>query len=234
VQHVQAGRWPALDDVSLGQAHHWPHLQRGRTTALLLDWRASPDGTGRIDRMTRDQQRLAARRVLRQVLAAHLKVALDAIVMARQPGLAPQWHVRSTENVTGAAMGPVGVSLSHEEGISLIALRPEAELGVDLFDLFNPSRVQAWPDTLDVATLYLGPEATRRCADAAGLGDTQLARQFGVEWTRHEAAIKCLGHALREWHPALAAQAESCVIQSLALPEPWLGAAAWRNPSNPP
>jgi len=215
---VEAGHWHGLDDAQLSQAFDWPQLQNGQTTALLLDWRRGPH-------MDRDAQRLTARRVLQQVLAAHLEVDPAFVIVERQAGQVPGWRVDGSAHPASGSSKDIGISLSHDAGCSLLALRPHARLGVDLL------RKRAWTGMLDVASLYLGPAALQRCQDAMLAGPDLLECQFASEWTRHEASLKCQGLALTEWHPGLARHTEVCTF---ALVESWVASVAWRDDPGAP
>ena len=113
----------------------------------------------------------------------------------------------------------IGLSISHEAGLSVAALRRNGPVGVDIM------RIAPAFDWQALARDYLGPQAVRRIASQP---ESEKPMAFAREWTRLEAGLKCLGLALQEWSPALAERLESCQLMALDLPSGLCGAVAWR------
>ena len=130
----------------------------------------------------------AVRGALREVLSLLLRCAPESIALKSVPGMA----LRVEQPACSQSMG---LSVSHEVGLSVAALRRSGAVGVDIL------RIVPAFDWQPVARDYLGPLALRRIASQP-TPDQPLA--FAREWTRMQARLKCLGLALQEWHPALA------------------------------
>lgn len=154
--------------------------------------------------LPRAQARLAVRRAACEALAARLGLAPCVLQtqLEAAPGQAPRF-----------AGLPVGLSFSHEAGLSLVALNLAGAVGVDLLREACP------PDWQAVARDYLGPAALARLLTGKGAG-------FAQAWAAHEARLKLQGLALREWppSPSLDRQIQS---QDLALPDGFAGNVAW-------
>lgn len=178
--------------------YHWPACkpapeQRVFVLALLG---AAPG---------RPEARAAARLVARQALAAQLGLALDAVQLHAPPGQAPQILGRPE----------IGISFSHEAGLSLVAVNLDGPVGVDVL------AAEAPPDWAAVAHDYLGPQIL----GAAG---------FASAWAALEARLKCCGLDLREWSAERETRLQAA---SLALPlvlpcgaDAWVGALALARP----
>ena len=132
----------------------------------------------------REQARQLIRQALREILAPLLACPPEAVALITNPGQAPQVANRPE----------IGVSISHEPELSLLAINFAGPLGVDLMHLpHNPE----WSSEIDVlARDYLGRTIS---------GTTPEARQrnFAEAWTQHEAIMKCMGCGLEEFNPAL-------------------------------
>ena len=173
---------------------------------LLVISVATPDST------LRDAARAQLRGALREVLSLHLGCAPESIVLQSIPGQPLRVeHPPHGHNI--------GLSISHEAGLSVAALRRSGPVGVDIL------RVAPAFDWQAVARDYLGPLAVRRIAIQPG---TKQPSAFAREWTRQEAGLKCLGTELKEWCPALAQRLESCHFRMLAMPAGLCGTVAWR------
>lgn len=176
----------------------WPGPTPLARDGLLVIGVAGPAGRG--------DARARLRLAVREALAAVLHIPMEQIVVASTPGQAPRLTLDGTE---------AGLSLSHEEGLSLAAVNLKGAVGVDLM------RVQELPDWRAVAHDYLGPALV---GELARLAPERRALAFARAWTAREAALKCAGMALREWTPATAAL--DCRCLELALPEGLAGTLA--------
>lgn len=90
---------------------------------------------------------------------------------------------------TGAT--PVHFNVSHSQGVALLALHAEAELGVDI-ELVRPV-----PDALAIAERLFAEE---ECRVMAVLSPDERDLVFARLWTRKEALLKSIGRGLS--HPA--------------------------------
>ena len=172
-------------------------LMRRLASPLAEVWIAAVDTPATANRATARQ---AVRAALCELLAGHLGEAPPLVETPGQP-------LR-----LGGPNAGVGLSFSHETGLSLLAVHFTGPVGIDLL------REQALPtDAEEIAGLaaaYLGPEITEKLRLTAAL---VRPTAFAAAWTAHEAALKCLGLPLQEWTPALAAELARCRTQALAL-----------------
>lgn len=158
----------------------------------------------------RDTARAQLRGALREVLSLQLERAPEAVSLISAPGQALRLD------------GPgqcIGLSASHEAGLSVAAMRRHGPVGIDIM------RIAPAFDWQAVARDYLGPQALHRVASQPGHEQPQA---FAAEWTRLEAGLKCLGIGLQEWSPALARRLASCRLMELDLPAGLCGAVACR------
>lgn len=151
----------------------------------------------------RQQVREVMQRLLGQYLARP-PASLDLVFL---PGQAPQM----------IGEPDLGLSISHAEGLSLLAIHRHGPVGIDL---------QAWPSTAG-----LSAEIDALCRDYLAqpvAGKTPAERQdnFIRAWTAHEAALKCLGLPLAESTPARHAALARCTCQPLDLPAGYIGSLA--------
>ncbi len=170
---------------------------------LYFQCLATPETTQRAS------ARLMVRQALRETLALLLPTDREALSLISAPGqpirLEPPW--------TG-----VGLSVSHEPGLSLIAIHLAGPVGVDLM------RVASAPaDSNALARDYLGPGAA---AALAKLPAEQRQCAFAQAWTRLEARLKCLALELREWTPEFEVRLAACSVAELAMPAGWVAAVA--------
>ena len=157
----------------------------------------------------RESARRIVRAALREVLASLLPAPSESLALISVPGqpirLAPPWS-------------DIGLSVSHEAALSLLAINLDGPVGVDLL------RIAAIPADIDVvARDYLGPDTARTLAM---LPAGQRPQHFARAWTRFEARLKCQALELREWTPELAERLATCSVAELALPAGWIGAVA--------
>lgn len=193
--------------------HPWPASRHLLDTAsgigaeLLVISVATPDST------LRDTARTQVRGALREVLGLQLGCAPEAVNLQSVPGQALRVEL------PGHTIGTIGLSASHEAGLSVAAIRRHSPVGIDIM------RITPAFDWQAVARDYLGPQAWHRIASQPAPDQPQA---FAREWTRLEAGLKCLGIGLHEWNPALAHKLESCRVMELDLPAGLCGAVAWR------
>ena len=201
--------WPASRALLMAGARNdseWLTTGSGAVPELLVISVATPKST------LRDAARAQLRGALCEVLSLQLGCAPESIVLKSIPGQA----LRVERPGHGQN---IGLSASHEAGLSVAALRRSGPVGVDIM------RIAPAFDWQAVARDYLGPQAFGRIARHSLLEQSQA---FAREWTRLEAGLKCLGLALQEWNTALAERLESCQLTELDLPSGLCGAVAWR------
>ena len=157
----------------------------------------------------RDSARQLVRQALKAALARLLAIDEADISLISTPGLPvrlapPRDHI--------------GLSLSHEPGLSLAAIHLAGPVGIDLMRLGKPL-----PDIERLARDYLGPEAAAAIAGQAGERQ-QLA--FAQAWVCLEARLKCLALPMTEWTPELDKQLAGCTVTNPVMPAGWIAAVA--------
>ena len=164
-------------------------------------------------------ERPGARRLARQVLQQQL----GAVEAARWLAL-PR-----------AARGAQRVSFSHQTGASLLALCERGAIGVDLVDL-DGLALASQQDLVATAALYLGPDGAAAVAAAPLASEARI--RFGLRWAGLEAKLKCLGHELGEWRPALDRSLSTTDVVQVQVVDRnaqasrrWIGCVAWTAPS---
>lgn len=176
----------------------------GRTDAPVVLLVPTPDT--RLRSAARDLVRAA----LREFLAPLLGCTPAMVPLHIEPGAAPRLK---------PASHAVHLSISHEAGLSLAAIRTGGRVGVDLMRAADA----AMPDWKTMAHDYLGPSAAQCLQD---IDASRRQQAFAQAWTRHEACLKCLGMALQEWSPGIAQEVALCSVFALALPPGYIGATA--------
>ncbi len=193
---VTVHAWPQALPLALHELASAPGL-----TVIRVDW---PGPT------SRPAARAGIRVAVCETIAAFLGQPVSAITLRSVPG--------QPLLLDSPGLG-MGLSVSHEAGISLAALHVHGPVGLDVLRVGQ----DALPDWAQLAHDYLGPAVHARLVR---LAPVHRAAAFAQEWTRLEARLKCLGMALTEWTPALAQALASCRLHTLDLPAPWCGALA--------
>jgi len=122
---------------------------------------------------------------VRQAAAQLSGLAPEQVECESQPGQAPRLRLTSARATSSA-----GLSISHEDGLSLAAIHLHGAVGIDLM------RVQDVPDWQAVARDYLGEAVAGALAQ---LPPEARALAFARAWTAREAGLKCEGLPLAEW-----------------------------------
>lgn len=198
---------PAMDQATVAVLP-WPASRQLIATAskagpdLVVISIATPDST------LRDAARAQLRGAMRELLGLRLDRAPETIALVSTPGQALRVDLPGHR---------IGLSASHEPGISVAVIRWCGPVGVDIMRLKDEFEWQP------VARDYLGMDAFRRIACQAR---PEQLPAFAREWTRLEAGLKCLGVGLQEWSSSLEARIGACRISELELPAGLFGAVA--------
>ena len=131
--------------------------------------------------LPRWEARQRIRAAVREALAQWLKVDIESISVESTPGAPPRLLL---------AGRVAGLSLTHDEGMSLAAIHLHGAVGIDVM------RVQDVPDWANLARDYLGPQVAE---ELAACPDAQRPLRLAQAWTAREAALKCAGLQLTEW-----------------------------------
>lgn len=175
----------APPQIAPGQIHVWragldcPDLLLQRLETTL-----APDEIARADRFffPRDRQHfIAARGILRQLLAGYLRRSPTDIEFAYHPRGKPYL-------APSAGDPPMSFNISHSHGMALLAFSVGRELGVDI------ERIRPDIAADEIASRYFSPEEV---AELQSLPSEQRPEAFFLCWTRKEAYIKARGEGLQ-------------------------------------
>jgi 4'-phosphopantetheinyl transferase len=172
---------------------------------LVIALRTAPN-------MPRAEARLQIRAALKEALARLLTCSAADIDLLAQPGQALRL-LQPKQNI--------GLSISHEVGISLAAIHMNGAVGIDLMKLSNT------PTSKEIHTLatdYLGSKIAQQLA---GLTATQQAKGFSKAWTALEASLKCSGEQLIEWNEPIEKRLAQYTCRDLILPDGYIGTVAF-------
>lgn len=169
----------STSDAAALAVHPWPGALPAAHDGLIVIGVAAPPGERR--EVARERVRLAVRQAAAQLSA----LALEQIELTSQPGQAPRLRL-----TRAGARSTAGLSISHEDGLSLAAIHLHGPVGVDLM------RVRDVPDWQAVARDYLGDAVA---GALALLPPEERAVAFARAWTGREAGLKCAGLPLAEW-----------------------------------
>ena len=196
-----------MDQATLA-VHPWPASRSLMAAApeagldLIVISIATPDTA------IRHAARAQLRGAVREVLGLRLNRAPESIALASLPGQALRVDLPGHT---------IGLSASHEAGISVAAIHRCGPVGIDILRL--PDEFEWQP----VARDYLGLQALARISS---MPPHEQLPGFAREWTRLEACLKCLGAGLQEWNPPLDSRIQACRVIGLELPAGLFGAVA--------
>lgn len=162
--------------------------------------------------MPRAEARQKIREALLEVLAAQLACSPAEIELFSQAGQALQllWPERN-----------IGLSVSHEPGMSLAAINMNGPVGVDVM------ATNSTPATNEIYTLAADYLGCRIAEHLARLPSEQHSKSFSEAWTELEARLKCRGEPLAEWAPAKEQWLAACTSRTLQTPDGYVGTVAF-------
>jgi 4'-phosphopantetheinyl transferase len=186
--HIEIHKWDgfagdrAAPNIPAGVARvwHWPldvsALQVADSRKVL-----SPDELERAERYRFDQHRnefILTRAVLRMVLASYTEQSPESLSFDY-----------SAQGKPALKNGPPDLrfNVSHTEGLAVLALVREREIGVDA------EKIRAQPDAQKLAKRFF---SAREQLFLGKLSGDELQRAFFRCWTRKEAYIKAKGEGL--------------------------------------
>jgi len=154
---------------------------------------------------SRVEARARVRQAVREAAAQWLSIDIDAISVESSPGQVPSLML---------AGRTAGLSISHEEGLSLAAIHLHGKVGLDLMVVVEI------PDWEMLARDYLGPSVA---ASLAACPEMERARALAQAWTAREASLKCAGLQLAEWSDVII----DCRLQALPVSLPYVATLAY-------
>jgi len=186
--HIEVHKWDGLagdraaPNIPAGVARvwHWP-LDVSALEVADLKKVLSPDEMERAERYRFDQHRnefILTRAVLRMVLASHTAQSPESLSFDY-----------SAQGKPALKNGPPDLrfNVSHTEGLAVLALVREREIGVDA------EKIRAQPDAQKLAKRFF---SAREQLFLGKLSGDELQRAFFRCWTRKEAYIKAKGEGL--------------------------------------
>lgn len=144
---------------------------------------------------SRTEARAHLRQAVREAAAQWQNLDIEAISVESTPGTPPRLLLAGRS---------VGLSFSHDEGLSLAAIGLYGPVGIDVM------RVQDIADWFHLARDYLGPQVAQELAACPA---NQRPLRLAQAWTAREAALKCAGKQLAEWDGVEL----NCKVQQIAL-----------------
>ncbi len=188
--------------------YEWPNdackliLENG---LLVLALQTSPT-------MQRAEAKQLVRAAIQEVLAELLDCAVSEIELLSVAGQAVKL-LNTHRNI--------GLSISHEVGLSLVAINMRGSVGIDLMV------INSVPDDAELRTLaieYLGVNVAERILREPIENHKET---FAMAWTKFEASLKAKGEALIEWSAARDEKLKGMRVYSLALDNGYIGAIAY-------
>lgn len=162
--------------------------------------------------MQRAEARQLVRVAIQEVLALLLHCDVSEIDLLSQAGQAVKLLNKNRN---------IGLSISHEVGLSLVAINMHGSIGVDLM------AINSVPDDAELRALaieYLGVNVAERILREPIESHKEA---FAMAWTEFEASLKAKGEALVECSAARDKKLESLNVCSLALDNGYVGAIAY-------
>ena len=156
----------------------------------------------------RFQARKLIRIAITHVLAEKLSCPYAEIEFISQSGQ-PLKLSKPRENI--------GLSVSHEPGLSIAAINMNGKVGVDLIDIKS---IPNDNEIYKLASEYFGTHVV----EYLSLLQRELQKHaFAKAWTEFEARLKYQEQSLIEWTPSNILPLNTFTIQSLDIPEGYIG-----------
>jgi 4'-phosphopantetheinyl transferase len=193
-QAIEVFDWPS-DASKLG-------LKQG---TLVIALRTSPT-------ISRAEARQLVRVAIQEVLALLLHCDASEIDLISQAGQAIKL-LNAHQNI--------GISVSHEVGLSLVAINMQGSVGIDLIT------IDSVPDELELRILaveYLGADVAEHIFSQKEGG---YKKTFSMAWTAFEASMKIKEEALIEWSAERDGKLKNIHIYRLVLPDSYIGSIAY-------
>lgn len=189
-----------------------PAVEMMDRPAAVQRWPASFDAEQELLIVAVDTPNTPIRQTARQQVRGVIREILGDIELISEPGQPLRF---------AGQQRALNISVSHENGLSLLAICRSGQVGIDLLQVPENTGWQAEIPVLAID--YLGQKIARQISELPP--KEQLVR-FAQAWTKHEARLKCRGLGLVEWNSALEKHLSPCQVQTLILPAGYLGAVA--------
>ena len=184
--------------------HYWPESIASipvNQNLIIIGVRTPPT-------TIRTQARKLIRIALKQILAAKLACPVTEIKLSTQAGqglklLQPKQTI--------------GISVSHDSGLSLVAINMNGRVGIDLIDI---KTVPNDNEIYKLANDYLGVKTAEYLIN---LPPEQQKLAFAESWTEFEALLKYQEKNLREYDSSNVLQTSNLIAKQLAMPKGYIG-----------
>ena len=118
-----------------------------------------------------------------------------------------------------APLADIGLSISHERGLSVAAINVSGRVGVDVMHWG-----EALPDMKALALNYLGPTTGDTIERSPRVAQPKI---FAGAWTAQEACLKYHGVPLVEWTATLDKSLSTCTTIVVELAPTWVATVAF-------
>lgn len=160
----------------------------------------------------REETRQRVRVAIQEALALLLNCSVSEIKLQSQTGQAVK---------LADANHHIGLSISHEPGLSVAAINMHGQVGVDLMAIDS---IPTYAELPMIAAEYLGAKVAEYISSQTA--ETQK-KAFATAWTTFEASLKLNGLSLVEWSPASDEQLKNVTSIKLNLADGYIGAIAY-------
>ena len=160
----------------------------------------------------RQETRQLVRTAIQEVLSLVLHCDANEIDLLSQAGQAIKL-LNTHQNM--------GLSVSHEVGLSLVAINMYGAVGIDLM------AINSVPNDLELRTLAIEYLGVKIAKDIFREPIERHKEAFAMAWTEFEACLKVKGEALIEWSAARDEKLKSARVCSLALGDGYIGAISY-------
>lgn len=165
----------------------------------------------------REQMRLRIRQQICELLAVYAGVERDEVRINNMRGVAPSLSLSAKD---------YALSIAHGVDVSCAALSLDANVGVDIVDLYE---LDGADDLQRTAAIFFSPQAV---ASLRVLDPHRLKLAFAHEWARLEAGLKLLGRPMAEWHEDSQLVLGQLQLNSIEIRSTWVIALALSNSSS--
>ena len=142
----------------------------------------SADERARASRFRFDRDRnqfMTARGALRTLLGGYLAVQPAELIF--------EYGTHGKPTLAGRYQGSLKFNVSHSQGLALVAVSPDVEVGIDV------EGIRPMPDAVEIAARFFSP---REAAELRALPAVSRISAFFACWTRKEAYLKAVGRSL--------------------------------------
>lgn len=161
--------------------------------------------------ISRSEARFKIRMALQEFLAIQLNYSPSNIELLYKAGRSPKLMKPNLN---------IGISFSHEPGLSICAIHMNGKVGIDLIAIKN---IPSESEINILAKDYLGIQITKKISELSG---NQKKTSFAKSWTSLEAKLKCQENCLVEWSPSIERYLSGLISHDVNLGPDYIGSIA--------